>query len=108
MGTRSRGTMPPPIGSLTGHSDLEVPHLVEVGNQTRPRGMPSQLLLRLHARGRHIEIGKHGEPSEMLAGLLFGLRDHRHFQTSSDGFGDLPGGDSFFADSVIPGARFPA
>src|SRR5258708_19709072 len=85
----------------------EVGRAVQVGDESRLMGAPSQELLRLGAGGRNVHGGKVSKPAEVGGRLVRVHADNGYLQAPPDDFGDLPEGHTFFGGPVVVGSRAP-
>src|ERR1700722_12058038 len=76
-------------------------HCVQISDESRAGGPPSQPLLCEGARSRNSVTPEVRQPTKVLTRLLRGFGDHRHFQTAADGLGDFSERDALFRDCVI-------
>src|SRR5215471_7486480 len=78
---------------------------VDVGDQSGPLRLPSQLVARPGARSWAVHDNEMRQPAEVIGGFVGSLADRWHAEASADHAGDFAEGNPLFGDSVVTGSR---
>jgi hypothetical protein len=87
----------------TVRSGFEIALMVEIGNQSGLRRLPSQLFPGSLARGRAVKCCEMREPLKMAGRFLGSLAHDRHVQAATDYASNVSEWHAFVGDCVIPG-----